>query len=89
MKILSPPANICMASLLPIYGPLRAHFCLLQVRHRFLKCVTLTCFYIAAKLEEKAEVSSYLQLGGEEGVWLEVKSESRLFVRNAIVFITQ
>lgn len=45
---------------------------LLQVRHRFLKCVALTCFYIAAKLEEKAEVSvlHVVDGGGERRVRL-------------------
>ena len=33
---------------------------IMKVRHRFLKCVALTCFYIAAKLEEKAEALSSL-----------------------------
>lgn len=28
-----------------------------QVRHKFLQCVTVTCFYLAAKLEEDTEVS--------------------------------
>jgi len=27
----------------------------IQVRHKFLECVTATCFYIAAKLEEQSE----------------------------------
>ena len=36
------------------------HVCLnmcIQVRPKFLQCVTATCFYTAAKLEEKADVS--------------------------------
>ena len=33
-----------------------------QVRHKFLQCVTATCFYIAAKLEEKAEVGTLIQM---------------------------
>ena len=35
-----------------------------QVRHKFLQCVTVTCFYIAAKLEEKAEVGWCLDSDG-------------------------
>ena len=35
-----------------------------QVRPKFLQCVTASCFYTAAKLEERAEVCTYMYIVG-------------------------
>ena len=52
------------------------HSSLLQVRHRYVQCVTATCFYIAAKLEEDPEVCIKLK------IWLDFISHTLYYYRS-------